>query len=110
MGALNVTWDGVLVGHLAADSGRDMSFRYAPAWLSWARARAISLSLPLREEPFTGAVAGSWFANLLPEGEARAGILAREIGHAHAGSATLERVVRVVEQRVARLRSVMDLI
>jgi serine/threonine-protein kinase HipA len=79
MGTLNVTWDGALVGHLAPEAGRGMSFSYAPAWLSAPHARAISLSLPLREEPFTGAVAGSWFANLLPEGEVRAHV-ARKLG------------------------------
>lgn len=79
MGALNVTWDGVLVGHLAPEAGRGMSFRYAPAWLSSPQACAISLSLPLREEPLTDGVAGSWFANLLPEGEVRAHV-ARKLG------------------------------
>jgi serine/threonine-protein kinase HipA len=79
METLNVTWDGELVGHLAPEAGRGMSFRYAPAWLSSPQARAISLSLPLREEPFTDAVAGAWFANLLPEGEVRAHV-ARKLG------------------------------
>jgi serine/threonine-protein kinase HipA len=34
-------------------------------------ARPISLSLALRAEPYAGAVARNWFANLLPEGAAR---------------------------------------
>lgn len=79
MGTLNVTWDSVLVGHLAPEPGLGMSFRYAPSWLSSPQARAISLSLPLQVEPFAGAVAGAWFANLLPEGEVRAHV-ARKLG------------------------------
>lgn len=79
MGALNVYWDGELVGHLEPGPGRDMSFRYATPWLASSQARAISLSLPLREEPFTDTAAGSWFANLLPEGEVR-GHVARRLG------------------------------
>jgi serine/threonine-protein kinase HipA len=79
MEALNVTWDGALVGHLEPGPGRDMTFRYASAWLSSPRARAISLSLPLGEEPIVGAVPGAWFANLLPEGEVRAHV-ARKLG------------------------------
>ncbi|MBK7669927.1 MAG: type II toxin-antitoxin system HipA family toxin [bacterium] len=79
MEALNVTWDGALVGRLEPGPGRDMTFRYASAWLSSPRARAISLSLPLGEEPFVGAVPGAWFANLLPEGDVRAHV-ARKLG------------------------------
>lgn len=52
MEALNVTWDGGLVAHLAPEAGRGMSIRYAPAWLSSPQARAISLSLPHWEESF----------------------------------------------------------
>jgi len=79
MEALNVTWDGALVGHLEPGPGRDMTFSYASTWLSSPRARAISLSMPLGEERFVGAVPGAWFANLLPEGDVRAHV-ARKLG------------------------------
>ncbi|MBM4131620.1 type II toxin-antitoxin system HipA family toxin, partial [bacterium] len=48
-------------------------------WLASPRARPISMSLPLREEPLAGETAGAWFANLLPEGEVRAHV-ARKLG------------------------------
>lgn len=79
MGTLNVYWDGDLVGHLEPAPARGMTFRYAEPWLGSARARAISLSLPLRAEPFSDAAAGSWFANLLPEGDVRSQV-ARRLG------------------------------
>lgn len=77
--SLNVLWGDDLVGHLDSVGRRDMAFRYAPGWLASPRARPISLSLPLREAPYAGEVAGAWFANLLPEGEVRAHV-ARKFG------------------------------
>lgn len=79
MDTLDVWWGDDLVGHLAQGGRRAMEFRYASNWLSSPRARPISLSLPLSEAPFTGEVAGAWFANLLPEGEVRAQV-ARRLG------------------------------
>ena len=38
---------------------------------------ALSVSLPLRTEPFVGALARNWFGNLLPEGPVREAIAAR---------------------------------
>ncbi|MDO9172820.1 MAG: type II toxin-antitoxin system HipA family toxin [bacterium] len=79
MRTLCVFWDEVLVGHLAETGMRAMSFRYAATYLSSARPRPISLSLPLQPEAFDGDVARSWFANLLPEGDIR-GHVARRLG------------------------------
>lgn len=59
-------WVGVLE---QAPSG-EMTFAYAPAWLASPGRFAVSLQLPLREEPF-GEPAHAFFANLLPEAEVR---------------------------------------
>jgi len=77
--ALNVYRETTLVGHLQPAAGRGLSFRYAASWLSSARPRAISLSLPLQAEPCDPEVSRAWFANLLPEGEVREHV-ARRLG------------------------------
>jgi serine/threonine-protein kinase HipA len=58
-------------------SPEDWQFRYAPEYLDAARPAALSVSLPLRAEPFVGAVVRNWFGNLLPEGGVREAIAAR---------------------------------
>ncbi len=45
-----------------------MEFRYDPEWLSDESARAISLTLPLRAEPYASRGLHPFFAGLLPEG------------------------------------------
>src|SRR5712691_1801890 len=55
-----------LVGHIQ-ESGVALSFAYAPEWLSAADTFPISLTMPLRPEPYPPEVATPWFANLLPE-------------------------------------------
>ncbi|HET7931715.1 MAG TPA: type II toxin-antitoxin system HipA family toxin [Rhodanobacteraceae bacterium] len=58
-------------------SPEDWQFRYAPEYLDAARSVALSVSLPLRAEPFIGAAVRNWFGNLLPEGAVREAIAAR---------------------------------
>jgi serine/threonine-protein kinase HipA len=53
----------------AADTGR-LSFTYDAQWLEDESAFPISLSLPLRDEPY-GDAGHAFFANLLPEAGAR---------------------------------------
>jgi serine/threonine-protein kinase HipA len=48
-----------------------LAFAYDQAYLASADARPISLSLPLREEPFKPEAARAFFAGLLPEGPER---------------------------------------
>jgi serine/threonine-protein kinase HipA len=48
-----------------------LAFAYDQAYLASADARPISLSLPLREEPFEPEAARAFFAGLLPEGPER---------------------------------------
>lgn len=65
--SLGVYWDGEEIGRLEriAERSREYAFRYT------AGARAISLSLPLREEPFTPSESRPFFEALLPEGAVR---------------------------------------
>lgn len=55
----------------------DWLFTYDTDYLSSAQPVALSVSLPLRTEPFAGAVARNWFGNLLPEGPVREAIASR---------------------------------
>lgn len=57
-------------------SPEDWSFAYHADYLR-AQAPALSVSMPLRDAPWRGAVARNWFCNLLPEGSVREAIAAR---------------------------------
>jgi len=73
---LGVWWRQECVGVLHADRNDRMEFRYDPGWLHNPAAFPVSLSLPLRLEPY-GDVAHSFFANLLPEADVRARLCER---------------------------------
>ena len=77
--SLIVYWGQKLVGRLRVDGKRNYSFQYAPEWLSAGGALQISVSLPLRAEPFEGDVARNFFSNLLPEALIRT-LIAKKIG------------------------------
>ena len=55
------------VGALDQDDSGLLLFRYAPSWLNRPDAMPLSRSLPLREDPFRGKYARSFFAGVLPE-------------------------------------------
>jgi serine/threonine-protein kinase HipA len=55
----------------------DWRFAYDADYLASAEPVALSVSLPLRAEPFAGAIARNWFGNLLPEGAVREAIAVR---------------------------------
>lgn len=57
------------IGQLVADDGGATAFVYAREWLDDPMAHALSLSLPLRAEPFGDAVTRAWFDNLLQEND-----------------------------------------
>lgn len=57
------------VGDLMADGAGRISFRYDPEWLQ--SGFAISRSLPLQGPPVSDTAGHNFFANLLPEAEAR---------------------------------------
>jgi len=62
-----VRLDGQRVGTLIEDD-RTVAFRYDEAWLQNAKAVPVSLTLPLRSEPYASTGLHPFFENLLPEG------------------------------------------
>lgn len=62
-----VRLDGQRVGTLV-EHGREVAFRYDAEWLAAADARPVSLTLPLRSEPYVNEGLHPCFENLLPEG------------------------------------------
>ena len=72
--ALTVWWDREMVGALRINRHGDTSFSYAETWLAQASARAISVSLPLRAEPFSRRESRPFFEGLLPEESQRIAI------------------------------------
>jgi serine/threonine-protein kinase HipA len=59
--------DGQPVGALWEDGNR-ITFQYDPQWLRRSDAVAVSLTLPLRAEPYADLGLHPFFENLLPEG------------------------------------------
>jgi len=55
------------VGRLERRKGAQLSFAYEPDWIEGGR--PLSLSLPVRVEPFSDAECRPFFSGLLPEGE-----------------------------------------
>ncbi|MEO6228230.1 MAG: type II toxin-antitoxin system HipA family toxin [Thermomonas sp.] len=80
IGQLEVELFGQPVGTLAIfgalRSPEDWTFAYRVDYLK-SGAPALSVTMPLREEPWLGAVARNWFCNLLPEGVVRQAIVER---------------------------------
>ncbi len=74
MNALTVWWDHAMVGALRINRHGDTSFSYAETWLGRPSARAISVSLPLRAEPFSRRESRPFFEGLLPEESQRIAI------------------------------------
>ncbi len=50
------------------ERGGAVTFRYDPGWLARADAHPVSLTLPLRREPYRWRSVHPFFLNLLPEG------------------------------------------
>lgn len=66
---LNVYLNARLVGRLRRPASGAIDFQYDPGWLSWEHALPVSLSLPLREDRYTGDPVIAVFDNLLPDNE-----------------------------------------
>lgn len=66
-GRLNVFLNSRLVGRLRRDLSGAISFQYEPSWLKWEFVLPVSLSLPLREQAYSGAAVIAVFDNLLPD-------------------------------------------
>lgn len=78
MRVLYVFYEDKLVGTFSNDPDDTSVFAYAPDWME-NRGFPISLSLPLREEPYVSGPAKRFFANLLPEGNLRQ-LVTRRLG------------------------------
>jgi serine/threonine-protein kinase HipA len=59
--------DGQPVGTLK-ESGRQVTFTYNQQWLTYAGAVPVSVTMPLRAEPYISDGLHPFFENLLPEG------------------------------------------
>ena len=66
---LNVYLNSRLVGRLRRDVSGAISFQYDPSWLDSGFVLPVSLSLPLREQAYSGAPVIAVFDNLLPDND-----------------------------------------
>jgi len=66
---LNVFLNSRLVGQLLRETSGAISFRYDQSGLEWESVMPVSLSLPLREQAYTGAPVIAVFDNLLPDND-----------------------------------------
>lgn len=66
---LDVFLNGRAVGQLRRSVSGAIDFTYANEWLEWEHAFAISLSLPLREDRYSGEAVVAVFDNLLPDSD-----------------------------------------
>ena len=65
------------VGYLVKGDEGDLSFTYNAQWLANPIGHALSLSLPLSEEPFGDVPVRAWFGNLLHENDQLEATMAR---------------------------------
>jgi len=66
---LSVYLNGIRVGTLARAT-RGLLFVYDTSWIASSVSRPLSLSMPLRREPYLGDVVENYFDNLLPDNQA----------------------------------------
>jgi len=76
---LTVWWGDQTVGALRIDRQGDIEFAYAESWRTASHARAISVSLPLRADPYLRRDTRPFFEGLLPEESQRIAV-ARALG------------------------------
>lgn len=74
-----VWFDGLAVGQVDVAADGSLSFRYSDRWLQTAGAFPLSVTMPLRAEPYPSDVISPWLANLLPE-EDQLKVLTRSLG------------------------------
>ena len=74
-----VWFDGLAVGQVDVAADGSLAFRYADRWLQTAGAFPLSVTMPLRAEPYPSDVISPWLANLLPE-EDQLKVLTRSLG------------------------------
>ena len=80
MTASVVVWfDDLAVGQVDVAADGSLSLRYNERWLWTAGAFPLSVTMPLRAEPYPSDVISPWLANLLPE-EEQLQVLTRSLG------------------------------
>ena len=77
---LRVYLNNRLVGRFSKESSGAVSFRYEDEWLTRDDAFPVSLSLPLREDPYRGQAVSAVFENLLPDSDALRRLVAEKVG------------------------------
>ena len=65
--ALGVWWDGAIVGSFRLNRHGQAVFAYAKEWLTSPKPRPVSVSLPLRDKPYSHRASRPFFEGLLPE-------------------------------------------
>lgn len=82
-------------GRLSKQASGAIEFRYDDRWLDWEHGFPISLSLPLRETPYTGDAVIAVFDNLLPDnGAVRRRVAERTGAQGSDAYSLLERIGR----------------
>ena len=74
-----IWFDDLAVGQVNVAADGSLSLRYADRWLRTAAAFPLSVTMPLRAEPYPSDVITPWLANLLPE-EDQLKVLTRSLG------------------------------
>lgn len=64
---LDLFMNGILVGHLTRTPTGALRFQYALEWVHSSAGRPLSLSMPLKPEPYSGEIPENFFDNLLPD-------------------------------------------
>jgi serine/threonine-protein kinase HipA len=74
-----IWFDDLAVGQVDVAADGSLSLRYEDRWLQTAGAFPLSVTMPLRAEPYPSDVISPWLANLLPE-EDQLQVLTRSLG------------------------------
>lgn len=74
-----IWFDVLAVGQVDVAADGSLSLRYAERWLQTTGAFPLSVTMPLRAEPYPSDIISPWLANLLPE-EEQLQILTRTLG------------------------------
>ena len=77
---LGVYLNNRFVGRLIKQASGAISFTYDQSWLDWQHAIPVSLSMPLREESYSGEVVSAVFENLLPDSDILRRRVAERVG------------------------------
>ena len=78
-GSVPIWFDDLAVGQVDVAADGSLSLQYANRWLQTAGAFPLSVTMPLRADPYPSDVISPWLANLLPE-EEQLQVLTRSLG------------------------------